>query len=305
MEEILSLTASARGTRPAPPLRCANTPDERAIIVLNKRFRILDLLATGGTSYVHRALDLRADAHVHGSGELAIKVPRNVPAMRPLGSDFRAQLIIREVLMAHRISHRNILRIYDFHCEGNIYYLTMEYIRGESLSALLQRAPSNRLAHQAAIAIIRGIGAGLIAAHRQQIVHSDLKPSNILIGDQGELKLIDFANARSVDSRDSITGVAARAAHFGFTAAYSSLETIEDRPATASDDIYSLACLSYEMMAGRHPYDRRSPQDALRSGLAPERPPQLTLRQWHTLRKALQLRAPDRLQQVSELLRVF
>jgi serine/threonine protein kinase len=306
MEEArtLAISPSAKRQPKRPQLFCLRRAGQHPII-LNQRFRLLELIAVGGTSYVHRARDLAIDVLQPGNGELAIKVPRCIPQLRQLGQNFRAQTVIHEALLSRTLAHRNILRVFDFHREGNIHFLTMEHIRGEPLTAFLLRAPQRRLGSQTAAAIVRCIAAALLSAHRHGVVHSDVKPGNILIGHRGELKLIDFANARRLQGSVSFKPPYKPPAHFGFSSAYSSFETMEDLPPTTSDDLFSLGCITYEMLTGRHPYNRCSPIEALTQDLTPQRPAATSYRQWTILRKALQLRAAERLHDAADFLRVF
>src|SRR5690606_13237642 len=116
--------------------------------------------------------DLLARAGEHGDAVLAVKVARRLPQARALGADFNARIIIYEAQVAQRLSHPNILRVFDFHRDGDTYYLTMEYLPGETLSAFLQRAPGRRLDQDGALRIAGAVAAALGAAHDQGIVHS-------------------------------------------------------------------------------------------------------------------------------------
>jgi serine/threonine protein kinase len=273
-------------------------------LVLNERFQILDLVATGGTSYVHRARDLLADQHWHDGSDVAIKVTRRLPHMRALGPEFNARIIAYETQVARRLSHPGILRIFDFHRDGNAHFLTMEYVPGEPLSERIRRAPRRRLPYEAVLTVLTEVSDALTAAHRAGIVHSDLKPSNILLADNGGIKLIDFANARPTNSL-SRRRRALDSGYVGYSPAYASLETLEDLPATPSDDVYSLGCILYEMLAGTHPFERKSAIEVQRHGMRPARPAGVNIIQWWVLRKALNTNGRDRFQDANKFATAF
>ena len=208
--------------------------------VLNGRYEIVELLAIGGTSNIYLAHDRLIESAEVGERDVVIKVPRP----RDVGGVAIAREMARsEALSTRRIGHDNIVRIHDFGIDGQIAFVVMEYLRGEPLAARLARSPGHRIPQAQAMALIREVGAALAAAHAKGVVHSDLKPGNIFITESGEVRLIDFGTARQARAD-------AESAYLGYSPAYSSAELLDGQPPCPSDDIYSLACIAYEMLSG-------------------------------------------------------
>jgi len=243
--------------------------------VLNGRYEIVELLAIGGTSNIYLAHDRLIESAEVGERDVVIKVPRP----RDVGGVAIAREMARsEALSTRRIGHDNIVRIHDFGIDGQIAFVVMEYLRGEPLAARLARSPGHRIPQAQAMALIREVGAALAAAHAKGVVHSDLKPGNIFITESGEVRLIDFGTARQARAD-------AESAYLGYSPAYSSAELLDGQPPCPSDDIYSLACIAYEMLSGARPWD--SPPAGGRRRPPLRRPPGLRFGRWRALRQAL------------------
>jgi zinc protease len=199
---------------------------------LLERYEILLELGRGGMGIVYKARDRE-------TGEIvALKILR-----ADIASD--SQILERfknELRLAHKITHRNVARLNEFHRSGETVYLSMEFVEGENLRALLQRTP--KLDPNRALQIARQIGAGLAEAHRQSIAHRDLKPENIMVMDSGEVKVMDFGISRSFAA-----GVTATGAIIG-TPAYMAPEQAEGRPTDHRTDIYAFGLILYEMFTG-------------------------------------------------------
>ncbi len=161
----------------------------------------------------------------------------------------RAELIERfksELLLARKVTHKNVCRVYDLNRLGDVAAISMEYIEGESLRVLLDRPQGISIRH--GLHLVRQIMAGLAEAHAQGVVHRDLKPENILIGREGTAKVMDFGIARSLDSGATLTGTILG------TPAYMSPEQVSGKTADTRSDIYSLGLMMYEMFSGRRAF---------------------------------------------------
>ncbi|EGX60421.1 serine/threonine protein kinase [Streptomyces zinciresistens K42] len=224
--------------------------------VLDGRYRVDARIAVGGMATVYRALDTRLDR------VLALKV------MHPaLSADaVFVDRFIREAKSVARLAHPNVVQVFDQGADGSYVYLAMEYIAGCTLRDVLRERGA--LQPRAALDILEPVLAALGAAHRAGFVHRDMKPENVLIGDDGRVKVADFGLVRSVDTVTSTTG-----AVLG-TVSYLAPEQME-HPAAADArvDVYACGVVLYEMLTGDRPHDGDSPAVVLYKHLHDDVPP--------------------------------
>ena len=210
------------------------SPDEmKTAFTIESRYQILEKIGSGGAGVVYKARDRDTGAI------LALKVLHahiaNTPEL--------LQSLKSELLLARKITHKNICRVYDLNRLGDASAISMEFIEGESLRGLLKR--ERTLPVESGLRLIRQVLAGIGEAHAQNVVHRDLKPENILIGADGVVKVMDFGVARSVDPGATHT------ATLSGTPAYMSPEQAQARASDARTDIYSLGLIMYELFTGR------------------------------------------------------
>jgi serine/threonine protein kinase len=189
----------------------------------------------------------------------------------------------RELYCAQMLSHQNIVNVFELDRDGDIDFFTMELLEGELLSSLIARFGPLPLSRSSCWKIIQQIASGLEHAHSRNVVHADLKPQNIMITRSGEVRILDFGASRvsinqAADERRGKTPPS-------LTVAYACCELLEGRPADPRDDLYALACISYELLTGTHPFQRRRATEARDFGVVPTRPPELSRKQWSTLAK--------------------
>ncbi len=261
--------------------------------VLQGRYMLMKRIAQGGTSDIFRARDMLAvigpdDRQSH----IAIKIVKAELACE--GQD----LLLYEALTTRHLSHPNIVKVYDFHKEGSISFVTMELIDGESLADYMRRLPNKRLTHARMMSIFNEVCKALTYAHGQGVIHSDIKPSNILLLDSGQVKVIDFATARAFIDSNTLQPEQLPAKFYGYTLAYSSPETIADKPASPRDDVFSLACIVYEMLTGEHPFDRM-PSCDVNQNYRIRQPKGLSIWPWLVLKIALSLDGNKRFQSIN------
>jgi serine/threonine protein kinase len=252
---------------------------------------------------VYKALDMRKLEASDRKPYLAIKV---------LNTQFRGNpksliALQREARKAQVLAHRNIVTVYDFDRDGAIVYLTMEYLSGKPLSQILRTQDFKGMPVQSALPIVRGMSSALAYAHERGFVHCDFKPANVFLTDTGEVKVIDFGIARVFQrpEEDSDATVFDPGSLGALTPAYASPEMLEHLEPDPRDDIYALGCITYELLTGRHPFDRQSATQARASNRQPQRPENLSNRQWRALRATLAFDRKSRTPTVSRFVEEF
>lgn len=213
--------------------------------VIEGRYEIRSRLARGGMSTVYLAVDRRLDR------EVALKVL--YPHLAE--SQSLVQRFEQEAKTAARLSHPHVVNVLDqgvdHSPEGDLAYLVMEYVPGYTLRTVLQRRQA--MTPRVALAYLEAIVDGLAAAHRAGLVHRDMKPENVLVSRDGQIKVADFGLARATTD---FTGTGA--ALMG-TVAYVSPELVSGSPADERSDIYAVGIMAYEMLTGRQPFAGASP----------------------------------------------
>ncbi|MFI2199533.1 Stk1 family PASTA domain-containing Ser/Thr kinase [Streptomyces sp. NPDC020192] len=223
--------------------------------VLDGRYRVDARIAVGGMATVYRALDTRLDR------VLALKVMH--PTLAADGSF--VERFIREAKSVARLAHPNVVQVFDQGADGSYVYLAMEYVAGCTLRDVLRERGA--LQPRAALDILEPVLAALGAAHRAGFVHRDMKPENVLIGDDGRVKVADFGLVRSVDTVTSTTG-----AVLG-TVSYLAPEQIEQGTADPRVDVYACGVVLYEMLTGGKPHSGGSPAQVLYKHIHEDVPP--------------------------------
>ena len=260
--------------------------------IIKKRFQLQDQLGEGGMGVVFAARDLLQEEVSHEESLVAIKFLSKGVKGHP--EAFR--LLQQECKKSQELAHPNIVTVFDFDRDGDIVYLTMQLLKGQSLGAYLSEHEYEAESLKAVEPILSDIVAGLSYAHQQGIVHSDLKPENIFLTEQGA-QIIDFGIARAIKQSDKTNCDV-----LALTPAYASLEMFRGAVPDAKDDLYALACISYQLLAGKHPYDNKSAEIAFNDKLTPKQIDGLGARQWQALLQGLSFDRDERQPSVDEFL---
>jgi serine/threonine protein kinase len=220
----------------ATPASSAHEVPHSSGSVLGGRYRVEQVLGFGGMGVVYRAHDLKLDA------EIALK------RIRPdRFSPERRETLRREIILARRVTHENVCRVYDLVELGGEEFVSMEYLAGRTLKDIEQKEKILPLGR--GLAIAKGICNGLAAAHRIGVLHRDLKPENVMVGDDGKPRLMDFGIAVEtggfVPQGETIPG----------TPQFLAPELLQGESPTVRTDVYAMGVLLYEMFTGRVPID--------------------------------------------------
>jgi len=267
---------------------------------LQHRFLLKEILGSGGMGTVYRATDLRRQEAKDHQPDVAIKV---------LNDEFRddPELFIalqRETKKSQLLAHPNIVTVYDFDRDGKNVFMVMELLEGQSLSKFIKQECAEGIAFKNAWYSMKGLFLALAYAHKKNIIHSDFKPGNVVITAEGRVKVLDFGIACAVVNSEMYQAdTVFNARDLGaLTPAYASLEMLQRKPPAPADDVYALACVCYEILAGKHPYGRLSAEKALELNLEVPVIKGLDRRQRFALNHALALKGEQRTATIDDFL---
>lgn len=290
-----------------PPASAESVDGKREVgvgSILQGRFRLERLVGRGGMGVVFSAVDQRRVEAGDPNPEVALKILN--AAIQAYPEAFVA--LQREASKAQSLAHPNIVTVYDFDRDGETVFITMQLLHGKPLEDLTKAARHRGgLGRETALPLIRGMTEGLAYAHRKGIVHSDLKPANVFVLDDGTAKILDFGIARAVPS----SARTERADSFNvstlgaYTAAYATEEMVQGAAPDPSDDLYALGIIVYEMLTGRHPFDGKSLSEARADGMSPAPIRSLRRREWQTVSRALAFDRRQRPRDAAEFSRLF
>src|SRR5215831_10147486 len=210
--------------------------------LLAGRYEILQLLGHGGMGSVYKARDKELDRLV------ALKLIRPELARNP-------QMLLRfkqELILARQVTHKNVIRIFDLGQSDGIKFITMDFVEGKDLRALLQE--KGKFPPSEAAKIMLQICRALEAAHAEHVIHRDLKPQNVMLDKRGRVFVMDFGIARSAH----LPGMTQTGALIG-TPEYMSPEQARGETLDERSDIFSLGVILYELLIGKSPYPADAP----------------------------------------------
>lgn len=266
-------------------------------MLLKKRFLLEEVLGHGGMGTVYKTKDLR---------KVEAEDPNPYIATKILNQDFKDHpdafvTLQQETAKSQTLAHPNIVTVHDFDREGDTLFMTMELLEGQPLDQLIKAQRGKGLAKEQVWKITKDLCAALAYAHQRQLIHADFKPGNVFVNSDGSAKVLDFGIARAASKE-------VQKHHFdagqlgALTPAYATIEMVKDEPLGFSDDVYALACVVYEMLAGHHPFNNRSALEAQQQKLAPKRLDKLSAREWRALSHALALAKAERTASVTQFI---
>jgi len=259
--------------------------------VIGNRYEVQSVLGAGGRGVVLKARDRQLDEVV------ALKMLKGEVFMQDPGALERFKL---EIKLARRITHRHVIKTYDYSENGNYYCISMEYIKGITLKQLIRQRGSIPL--KIALQIGKQISSALDAAHEKGVVHRDIKPQNILLESTGDAKVMDFGIARLSD----VKGMTHPGTVMG-TPDYMSPEQAQGLEVDHRTDIYSTGVVLYEMFTGELPFTGHSPLVVLNKHISEDPPAprsinaKIPIEVERVLLKAMSKDPAERYQQVSDL----
>ena len=265
--------------------------------VVNNRFVLESSLGSGGMGQVFRAKDLRRVEMNDSQPHVALKLLR----MELQEDPAFIQALQRESKKAQRLAHPNIITVYDFDRDNEVAYISMEYLDGESLD---KKIASRAYSTKDALSIIDRMARGLAYAHQEGFVHADFKPANIFITKEDVTKILDFGIAQAVVNeggkyRSDVQSNSRDLTVSALTPNYASLEMIKGESPLPVDDVYSLCCVAYELITGKHPYQdedgkKITAKQAELTGMEPPTLKGVPHRHARAIRKGLALHRKDR-----------
>jgi serine/threonine protein kinase len=266
------------------PLRPALAPGK----VLCDRYLLEQVIGCGGTAIVFRARDMLSGKGTAPNLQVAIKTPRP-----ELGDPERAAKRLKhEFEHAKLLSHPSIVRVFDLHEDDGRSFITMELVQGKLLSQLLR--DWTMMPVPLAYKVLRQCAEALHYAHSQNVVHGDFKPGNVFITPEEGVRIVDFGTAAGPTANDSRIPAG--------TPTYASPEVLSGSTPDRRDDVFSFACVAYELLTGQHPFGRQSSLQAREEGKIPPRAWNLSTSQWLSLLSALSWKREARPSSVEELL---
>jgi len=251
--------------------------------LLRGRYRLGGILERDGVGTVYEATDLNHSDLSETGRKTAIKVLHKAVSGRPDSyNEWR-----REFQYLQSLSHPSILRVHEFDRDGDTVFFSMELLSGLPLSEVLSNRNHVALERAHAAAIIRHVGDAILHAHWRGVVHGDIRPRNIFVTDEGEIRVLGFGASPAVASDRRASDPESDQQLSVARSAYASYQVLAGRRPEVGDDVYGIACLACVLLSGYHPFNNRSAAEARALRVKPRRPPGLTHHQWNALRSGL------------------
>lgn len=284
---------------PKPPLASRTLgqtiADDTAALA---EYYIIDkAIAVGGGSIVYRAAAPKSE-----------KSPPNFFALKVLRPELRneqkaTRRLYREFRHTAKLIHPNIVRVFTIEHRSDVLFMSMELLEGGTLAAALENFQARPISVTDTLSILKQCAAALAYAHEQGIVHADFKPSNVWLDDSKHVHVIDFGSAHSIEygSVADVEKDEAPASRMA-TPAYSSSQILSGAAPTPADDVFSLACVAYELLVGRPDFAHMSAAERATARTYLRRPDSISEPTWQAIQRGMQSRSEERTASVRQLL---
>ncbi|MCW8091158.1 serine/threonine-protein kinase [Alteromonas sp. ASW11-130] len=281
-------TSGTRDPASIEPDEITHSSEKAIGKIIKGRFVITQHLGDGGMGSVYKARDIIQEQAHEKNPWVAIKLLDMVE----LNNQDALMWLQRETSKARSLAHPNVIRVYDIDKDGDQVYMTMEYLEGISLETWIEKHSPATV--EACEPIWKAVAAAVDFSHQMGIVHCDLKPSNVLISNEGEIKVIDFGIARGHAEGHQDVTVFNPGDWGAFTPGYASCELITGLSPEPKDDIYSMSVLMYKMLTGRKPFGDQDATKAKMLGLQPRPIKGVSPAFWEQLKKGLSFERKSR-----------
>lgn len=255
-------------------------------MLIKQRYLLEHKIGSGGMSDIYRATDVFLQQAGVSNASVAIKVLQQ----QFVDQTEALQLLLQEAHKTQQLAHPNIVRVFDVDSDNGLYFIVMEYLDGESLEQVIKRYKPKGLPLKSALKLLQQIADALNYAHRLGIVHADLKPANIMVNRAGEVKVLDFGVAQKLQLNHDIYAAEQQsqtAPLSGYTPAYASAQLLAGNSPCVADDVFSFACLTYELLSSKHPFDRLPADKAAAAQKKAAKPAHINVLQWQALKRGL------------------
>lgn len=273
-------------------------------MLIKQRYLLEGKIGSGGMSDIYRATDTFLQKAGVQECTVAIKVLQNQFVNQPEA----LQLLFQEAHKTQQLSHPNIVRVFDVDTDELHHFIVMEFLDGESLDQVIKRYKPKGLPLKSAYNLLLQIADALNYAHKVGIVHADLKPANIMVNRAGVVKVLDFGVSQTLQLNHDIYAAEQQsqtAPLNGYTPAYASPQLLAGNSPCVADDLYSFACVSYELLSSKHPFDRLPADKAAEQNKKAQKPKHLNAFQWRPLKRALQFDVKSRNTTISDIMHRF
>lgn len=295
---------AVKASKPQSPIATASQTAVADGMLIKQRYLLETKIGSGGMSDIYRATDTFLQKAGVADCTVAIKVlqPQYVNQPEAL------QLLLQEAHKTQQLAHPNIVRVFDVDSDQHHHFIVMEFLDGESLEQVIKRYKPKGLPLKSACNLLQQIAQALNYAHQIGIVHADLKPANIMVNRAGVVKVLDFGVSQTLQLNHDIYAAEQQsqtAPLSGYTPAYASPQLLAGNTPCVADDLFSFACLSYELLTSKHPFERLPADKAAAQNRQATKPAHINLLQWITLKRALQFDTKLRNTSITELMQRF